>query len=43
VVGAVVIPVMALISYLAYRSAYTSLLMQPREQQVEAAIAPQPA
>jgi hypothetical protein len=43
VVGAVVVPVMALISYLAYRGAYTSLMIQPRGQQLEEGIVAQPA
>jgi hypothetical protein len=42
-VGAVVVPVMALISYLAYRSAYTSLMLEPRTTEAEPAIVPHPA
>jgi hypothetical protein len=42
-VGAVVVPVMALISYLAYRSAYTSLMLEPRTPEAEPAIVPHPA
>jgi hypothetical protein len=42
-VGAVVVPVMALISYLAYRGAYTSLMLEPQRLQAEHVLAPQPA